>query len=190
MPDSTHDGDRRVRRTREALRQALLTLLAERGWDGVSVQDLCDRADIGRSTFYMHYQSKEAMLEEGLNDLRLFVRDVGAASGQRAEPFAFLRGLIDHVLEQQRVFRAMIGSHGGHVVRIRFRDMLHQLVSEDSALDGISGWRRDVTARLLAGALLELLTWLAEARRTVSADEIEQYVRATAIAVLAAEGTT
>ncbi len=58
--------DRRVRRTREALRNALLALLVERGWDDIDVQALCVRTDIGRSTFYLHFPNKEALLRGSL----------------------------------------------------------------------------------------------------------------------------
>lgn len=46
-------GDRRVRKTRRLLHEALVTLILERGWDAVSVRDVCERADVGRSTFYV-----------------------------------------------------------------------------------------------------------------------------------------
>ena len=51
----TQPVDRRSLRTRTALRDALLGLIAERGWDEIAVQDLCERANIGRSTFYLHF---------------------------------------------------------------------------------------------------------------------------------------
>ncbi|WP_430649333.1 TetR/AcrR family transcriptional regulator [Bradyrhizobium nanningense] len=66
--------DRRVQRTRRALRDAFHTLMAERGWDDVSIQSICERANIGRSTFYLHYDSKEQLLEGGLDDLRQALR--------------------------------------------------------------------------------------------------------------------
>ena len=52
-------GDRCVQRTRDSLRAAFVALMAERGWDRVSVQDVCDRANVGRSTFYTHFADKE-----------------------------------------------------------------------------------------------------------------------------------
>src|SRR5262249_477652 len=51
--------DRRVVRTRQTLRAALIALLYERGWDAISVQDICGRAGVGRSTFYTHFADKE-----------------------------------------------------------------------------------------------------------------------------------
>ena len=76
--------DRRVLRTRGALRDALLELMVERGWDGVDIQSLCERANIGRSTFYLHYPNKEELLKGSLGDLRAALR--AQAPRSAAEP--------------------------------------------------------------------------------------------------------
>lgn len=54
--------DRRVRRTRELLKNALMQLIEEKGYDVVTIQDVADRANVGRTTFYSHYQSKDDLL--------------------------------------------------------------------------------------------------------------------------------
>lgn len=58
--------NRRVQRTRRRLREALIALVLERGWERTTVQDVCDRADVGCSTFYLHFQSKEKLLTQAL----------------------------------------------------------------------------------------------------------------------------
>src|SRR5689334_24059575 len=63
-------GDRRVRRTRRLLREALLALVAEKGYDRVTVQDVLDRADVGRATFYAHFRDKDDLLVSGFDELR------------------------------------------------------------------------------------------------------------------------
>src|SRR5258707_301232 len=63
-------ADRRVRRTRRALREALVALIVERGYEKVTVQDVLDRADIGRSTFYAHYRDKDDLFGSCFDDLR------------------------------------------------------------------------------------------------------------------------
>src|SRR4029453_6969780 len=62
--------DRRVRRTRELLRRALLSLVQEQGYERITVQDILDRADVGRSTFYAHYRDKDDLLLSGFEDIR------------------------------------------------------------------------------------------------------------------------
>ena len=53
--------DRRVERTRELLQKALIELIAERGYDAITIQDIVDRANVGRTTFYLHYNSKDEL---------------------------------------------------------------------------------------------------------------------------------
>src|SRR5687768_13088670 len=61
--------DPRVVRTRRQLRDALVASILERGWEAVSVTDVCERAEIGRSTFYVHFADKEELLLSGFDEL-------------------------------------------------------------------------------------------------------------------------
>ncbi|MBZ0305227.1 MAG: TetR/AcrR family transcriptional regulator [Anaerolineae bacterium] len=54
--------DRRIQRTRQLLRSALVELMKEKGFDAITIQDVTDRANVGRTTFYLHYSSKEDLL--------------------------------------------------------------------------------------------------------------------------------
>jgi len=54
--------DRRVQRTRRMLQGALVQLLKERAYDDVTIQDIAERANLGRTTFYLHYRTKEDLL--------------------------------------------------------------------------------------------------------------------------------
>ena len=51
--------DRMINRTRRALREAMLSLILEKGYDSVTVDEIADRADVSRSTFYLHYRDKK-----------------------------------------------------------------------------------------------------------------------------------
>ena len=68
--------DRRITRSRRALRRALIELIEERGLDGFTVNDLCARADLNRGTFYNHFRDKDDLLQsfedEIMADLRTF----------------------------------------------------------------------------------------------------------------------
>ena len=57
--------DRRSQRTQQALMEALLALLAEKHYDEISINDIVERANVGRSTFYAHYQTKDELLKNG-----------------------------------------------------------------------------------------------------------------------------
>jgi hypothetical protein len=62
--------DRRVRRTRESLHKALISLTLEKSYDSITVQEVLDRADVGRSTFYTHFQSMDELLISDTQELR------------------------------------------------------------------------------------------------------------------------
>lgn len=173
-------ADRRTLRTRRALRDALLTLLPEKSWDELSVQDICARADIGRSTFYLHFSSKEELLSGSLDDLREMLNSPTEATVQAksAQPLAFIRGLLDHLYEQRQLCRSIFGRRSAHTVQVRFREMVAKLVADDLARWIPARWTRDAAAHYLAGALVEMLGWWIDSRPMRSVDEIEQmYLR-------------
>ncbi len=62
-------SDRRVSRTRRSLREALMSLILEKGYDAVTIEDITTRADTGRTTFYLHYRDKEELLLESINEV-------------------------------------------------------------------------------------------------------------------------
>src|SRR5579864_4709465 len=110
--------DRRVARTRATLHQALIALILKQGYEAITVEDICAHANVGRSTFYAHYKSKEELHLSGMDHLRRQLvdrrRDASAPSGHAGRQrlgfslamFEHARGRIDH-------YRAMAGSRGG-----------------------------------------------------------------------------
>ena len=78
--------DRRVARTRGMLHEALLSLIIEKGYEAVSVEDICERANVGRSTFYAHFTGKDDLKRSGLGHLRQ------ATPGSCSDPDPLHRG--------------------------------------------------------------------------------------------------
>lgn len=66
-PDRTEAEDRRVQKTRQALIQAFLDLVVERPYDEIKVGDVSELADVGRSTFYQHFENKDDLLRKSLD---------------------------------------------------------------------------------------------------------------------------
>lgn len=61
--------DRRIQRTRQSLRTALLELIKEKGYDAISIEEITERANVGRATFYLHYKDKEDLLLEEFSEM-------------------------------------------------------------------------------------------------------------------------
>jgi AcrR family transcriptional regulator len=150
--------DRRVRKSRRQLRDALVNLILEGGWDEVSVIDVCARADVGRSTFYLHFADKEDLLLSGFDELHEALNVSGARA---AGSFAFVAPLLEHAKANTRLMRAVAGRKSGQAVQRRFRDVLNALVGAELAALEVSAALRPRLARFLTGGLVELLLdWL------------------------------
>jgi len=103
-------GDRRVCRTRRSLSDALVGLILEKRFDAITVQEVIDRADVGRSTFYAHFRGKEDLfLSDWKRLLDGFVARIewARAGGGRFVP---VRGLFEHAREFRRFYGALVRS--------------------------------------------------------------------------------
>jgi AcrR family transcriptional regulator len=173
-PANATADDRRRMRTRAALREALLMLILERGWDAIAVQDLCERANIGRSTFYTHYPNKDALLVGSLDELRAALRQsaVSAREGGASSDFGFALGLIEHAYEQRRLFKSLVGRRSGYAVQQRFKEMVIKLVGDELPAGSAAGLPRAAAQRWIAGAFVELLGWWIEQRSLLPPTEL------------------
>ncbi|ASM78918.1 hypothetical protein VITFI_CDS3141 [Vitreoscilla filiformis] len=131
MAKPSSEPDRRIAKTKLALRDAMLALLPHTGWDGLSIQALCERANIGRSTFYLHYQGKDDLLSDSLAGQRAHLTD---AQADKPAGLPMLRGLLAHMVEQSEVFRAVIGKRGSHAIAARFKNMVREVVEVEVEL--------------------------------------------------------
>jgi AcrR family transcriptional regulator len=178
--------DRRVQRSRRRLHEALVALILERGWDRVTVQAVCDRARVGRSTFYVHFADKEELLVGGLDHVRDDLRRQQRAA-RTSRPFGFVRGLIEHADGSRRLFRAVIGKRSGLAVQRRFREIVRELMLEELRDQGVAAPSLAAASRFLSGALVELLFGWVEGPSDTPALEVERlFVRLAAPVATAA----
>lgn len=187
MTDRPPEPDRRVLKTKAALRDAMLDLMALRGWDQMTIQEICDRANVGRSTFYVHYQSKDELLSEGLNDLRDMIAAQTAEAG-RADVH-FLAGLLEHMAQQRDVFRAAIGRRGGQGVARRFRQMVCQLVEIELKRRAHPEADHPWVARFVAGGVVEAMAWWVDAPEPPPIATMQRELDALAQAALGGSAT-
>lgn len=185
--------DRRVQRTRQSLREALLSLMRERGYEGLSVQDVLDRANVGRSTFYAHFDSKDDLLVSGLEELRGALEERQQQARRGAAPdeqvFAFSRELFAHAEQHRDLWRGMVGRHSGAVVQGYFREMLVDLAREDVRAMASRGVALELPleaiAQFVGGGLFGLLMWWGrEGKGRPSDEQLAAIFRGMAVAAL------
>ena len=182
--------DRRVSRTRRQLREALFTLILEKGYDAVTVEEITARADVGRTTFYLHYHDKEDLLMESIGEL---VDDLieqmarlplvewkleGGAAGGVPSPAIVLP--FQHVASNTRLYRIVLRGDGTYSVSRRLREIIVQacvemirvLLERDKLMELNPQVPMDVFMNYLAGAWLGLITWWLENEMPFPAEQI------------------
>lgn len=157
--------DRRIRRTRMLLQEALLSLMTEKGYEAITVQDLIDRADIGRSTFYAHYTDKSDLLHDTLSQLRFILAPSHEpdSAPDRRRPLRFSLEMFRHLQDQHSLLRALLGRPGGVSVVAEIELLLSDVVkAELDALmlpEAVLRVPIDLIARSVVAVFLAMLTW-------------------------------
>jgi len=159
--------DRRIQRTRQLLHEALIALILEKGYDAITLQDILERANLGRSTFYAHYRDKEDLLLSGFQALfDAFQKEYLQVASPLADPVQAGRDLslffFRHAGSHHGLFRAMIGEQGSKRIIEHTQAYLTQLIR--SAITTRLGDRQqdlpvDLLAHYAASSFLSLLTW-------------------------------
>lgn len=119
--NNTSKQDLRVARTRKMLRDAMIALAIQQGFDAVTVNDIVELAMVNRSTFYRHYQDKYDLVESYLDELYAELNAAPLAASGPEEPNPGLVRLFEHIRDNAAFYRAMLGPHGysGFGERIR-----------------------------------------------------------------------
>jgi AcrR family transcriptional regulator len=123
--------DRRVQRTRQLLREAFTSAVLEKGYEATTVQDILDRANLGRSTFYSHYRDKDELLISGFDHLRQIFEEYDGQlpSGNperpaRAYPPVLL--FFQHAADHHKLYKSILGSKQGEEIVQRY---LYKMIS-------------------------------------------------------------
>jgi len=190
------EQDRRVRRTKRIIGDAFAELILEKGYARVTVQDILDRADVGRSTFYAHYRDKESLLTAAFEDLRDELRTDLARLTPGVPPSLTspTGALFEHAYQRRAVYRALCGRQGGGIVHRHLHHLLGGLLREHlrpqlSAAG--SDLPVDVVAEFYTSAALGLLSWWVDHNfRPGPAKMAHLYQRLAAPGILAALGRT
>ena len=123
--------DRRVRRTKAALQQAMVDLVVEQGYESISIDALAGRADVTRATFYAHYPSKSALLTAVVDR---FADDVVAAleaAGADGGPAGRLEVLLEQARASRDVLSIIVRGEGDGGPLRRFTERVEEVIATD-----------------------------------------------------------
>jgi len=122
--------DRRVQRTRKLLCESLMALILEEGYDAISIQDITDKANLGRATFYLHFKDKDELLLDVMDQfISEFIENVPQFSQNqwRLEDTKAVAKLFDFAADHYDLYRILIIGSGG----VKASRQLHQIIAEN-----------------------------------------------------------
>jgi AcrR family transcriptional regulator len=168
--------DRRSQRTRQALSQALIALIQEKRYDAITVQDICDRANVGRSTFYAHYQDKDDLLTSNFQHV---MESLGQPLDYRDGQLTFrIAPLFEHVQGHHHLYKALLWGGGMEVLmRAGQKQWSQQIEQYVEAL--LKDGRQPtvpitVVAVYIAGSLQTLLLWWLQHKMPHSPERMDE----------------
>jgi AcrR family transcriptional regulator len=186
----TQKMDRRSMRTQRLLGDALIALLLEKRYDDITIQDILDRANIGRSTFYEHYWDKEDLLTSEIARVIDVLDQRLATSSQHPAVLIPSLALFQHVREYQRHFQALLRGQdirqallrgqGIRIVTQAFQDLLHTRVEQrlrEERKKGVSDELLAAVASYVAGAFMALMQWWLETEMAWSPERMDALFR-------------
>jgi AcrR family transcriptional regulator len=187
--------DRRIQRTCQALRTALLALIKEKGYDAISIEDITKRANVGRATFYLHYKDKEDLLLEEFSEMANEKVQVLAeipfsawlpsqedsVDGREKRPDSPLLIVFEHIYENAELYYILLKSEKSSRIVERIRkistDAIVKFVETKAKTDPIPLLFKvpiEFFAAFFSGALLSIVDWWLEEDMRHSPREITQ----------------
>jgi AcrR family transcriptional regulator len=173
--------DPRVIRTRIMLRDALVALIIEKGYDPITIQDITDRAGLRRATFYLHYKDKEELLfgilQETFDALVCEIDKLKIQHVTLDSELAIHAVIFKHVQDNANLYRSILSGHGAatitrytreYLVRAFLKD-LHELGSDRELVMPI-----EVLANFSASTKLSMVIWWLEQGMPYSPEQMAE----------------
>jgi AcrR family transcriptional regulator len=185
MPKGIHRSDRRIRKTRTVLHEALASLVREKDYDDIVVKEILDRANVGRSTFYMHFRNKDDLLAASIHELLHSIPKMHApATGAPHEGIiAFSLPVFEHIHAHRHAGRTKIGPRGRAILHEHLKrilvDFINASARQNNQLRRRSPARlpQDLLVRHVASTFVLVLNWWMESNSPLSPSEVNELYR-------------
>lgn len=152
--------DRRILKTQEALKKAVIELMTEKSFDEITIQDLSDRANVSRGTIYLHYHDKydllDKLIEAHMNELREICLSSADLEYVEAELLWF-----EYFERHYLFFSTMLASKGAPFFRIRFLELVISVLQEDSCQTKGRNeeFHTDLVIEFFGSAIVGIVEW-------------------------------
>jgi AcrR family transcriptional regulator len=177
--------DRRIHKTKSLLHEALGSLIREKPYDAIVVQEILDRANVGRSTFYIHFRDKDDLLACGIHDMIGSVYTTKSLSSVKRHErlIRFSLPIFEHIHRHRHIGSARMGVRGRAVLHEHLRKEVAELISADVKRDLQSRRKTagqipsDLFVQYVASTFILVLNWWIESRSPLPPNDINNLFR-------------
>lgn len=170
--------DRRIRRTKYLLKKAVIELVLEQGFENIRVQDIIERADVGRTSFYAHFKSKEDLLLKNLDDLEDLFYSEDEKEYNTAKDFSLM--MFRHLKDNWRLAKALMGNKRMPIVRNYVQKIITKYYKKryrEEFPPAATDLEVEAAAILSAGALMSLTLWWLSMKKPLAPEEMHEMFR-------------
>lgn len=180
--------DRRQQKTRTAIFQAFGSLLAEQSYSHITVQEIIDRANVGRTTFYDHFETKDELLKALCENL--FGHIISSAKdcththglySNNSAPESIFCHLLQHLQENDNNVLGLLSCESSEIFLRYFKDSLSKLIQSQFVNQNRKN-KKDIPLDFLinhiSGSFVEMVLWWIKGRMKQTPEELDGYFRA------------
>jgi AcrR family transcriptional regulator len=180
--------DRRIQKTKKLLTEALIDLILLKGYQNVTIQDILDKANVGRSTFYNHYENKELLFIDGPRNLGLSLFSEEAKNPNLPTKKITFYPLFQHVSKNLSLAKALFGEKSGNIMLESFTEQIADTIKEHYKIQFNKTKKEKLKlsyhSRAAAAAVVSMLvTWI-DNNLEITAEEIATQADAVIVAIV------
>ena len=166
--------DPRTLRSKQRIRTAFMELAELRGIEDITVRDVADRSRVGYTTFYRHFETKQDLIAEIIDQELAALSEVTFPLFLHGPPYEVSLSAARHILSRRKLWTEMTSTLVAPILRDRF--VLQMLTLSEGRDMGSGFLPRAVTASLCATLLVELLTWWLRTEKMNSPDDLAEAI--------------
>ena len=180
--------DRRQQKTRKAIYGAFTALLAEKNYSNITVQDIIDAADVGRSTFYAHFETKDDLLksvcEELFGHIIMSAVDSAHSSGlysDKSAPESVFCHLLQHLQKNDNNILGLLSCESSDIFLRIFKSSMNELIKNQFGIrktEAMENIPEEFLINHITCSFVETVHWWIKGRMQQTPEELDRYFRA------------
>lgn len=169
--------DRRAKKTKAAIYTSFTELLSKKGYYQITIQEIIDLADVGRSTFYSHFETKDELLKSMCLDI---FKDITSLkhSFDTSNPHSIITGILYHLKDNKKTIKGVFASQSGDLFMNYFKEYFNDQIDKllfTNFDEKSSAVPKDFLINHISGSFIEMIKWWILTNMKQTPEELTSY---------------